>query len=94
MDIKTKYSIGQDVVLFNGVAMQMEHDEVFAILLNPVPTEGNELDPRKPVSESLNEGVLEVKPQYQLQHHQGLLDEKLLFGSEEACKEFFREFFS
>ena len=93
MKIETKFSIGQDVVLFNGVAMQMEHDQVFAILMNPVANEGKEFDPRKPVSESLKDGDVVIKPQYQLQHHQGLLDEKLLFESEEACREFFREFF-
>ncbi len=79
--------------MFNGVAMQMEHDEIFAIMVAPMPVQGKEVDPRKPISESLKAGDLVVGVQYQLQHHQGLLEEKILFASEEECKAFFREFF-
>lgn len=90
-EIKTKYYVGQEVVLFNGVSMQFEHDEVFAILLGPVPVEGKEsFDPNEPISKQIGA----VEPKYQLQHHQGLLDEKLLFESEEACCKYYREFFS
>lgn len=94
MDIRTKFSIGQEVVLFNGVSMQMEHDVVFAVLVAPVPAEGVAFDANVDVAEALGDGRLEVKEQYQLQHHQGLLDENILFESEEACRKYYREFFS
>lgn len=95
MKIETKFNVGQDVVIFNGVTMQMEHDEVFAVLLAPGPAEeGTELDPRKNISDALQDGEVVVRPQYQLQHHQGLLDENILFESEEACKKYYLEFFS
>ena len=94
MKIDTKFSIGQDVVLFNGVSMKMEHDEVFAVLVAPGPVEGKSFDASVAVSKALAGGDLEVRPQYQLQHHQGLLDEAILFESEDACKTYYREFFS
>lgn len=94
MEIKTKFSVGQDVVLFNGVSMKMEHDEVFAVLVAPGPVDGKAFDPQGAVSKGLESGELVVRPQYQLQHHQGLLDEAILFESEEACKKYYREFFS
>lgn len=93
MDIKTKFSVGQDVVLFNGVAMRLEHDEVFAIVFGPTPVEGKIMDPQKKVSENLKEGNIEPKCQYQLQRHQGILEEDILFENEEACKAYFRKFF-
>lgn len=93
MEIKTKFSVGQDVVLFNGLTMCFDHDEVYAIVLQPQQVEGKDVDVQKKVSESLKEGTVEVKAFYQLQKHQGLLDESILFESEEACKEYYREFF-
>ena len=60
MEYKTKFSVGQDVVLFNGVSMQMEHDEIFAVMVAPMPVEGKEVDPRKNISESLKDGDLEL----------------------------------
>lgn len=93
MDVKTKFSIGQDVVLFNGVAMEIEHDEVLAILVGIMPVKDKAMDPQKKVSENLKAGNVEIVHQYQLQHHQGLIDEKILFESEEACKKHFLEFF-
>ena len=93
MNVETKFSVGQDVVLFNGVAMQLEHDEVLGIFVGVVPEEGKTFEPQKGVSENLKEGNVKPAHQYQLQHHQGLLDENILFESEDACKAYFREFF-
>lgn len=94
MEIKTKFSIGQDVVLFNGVSMQVEHDVVFAVLVAPVPAEGEQFDANVNIAEALAEGKLSVKEQYQLQRHQGLLEEGILFESEEELRKYYREFFS
>ena len=94
MEIKTKFSVGQDVVLFNGVAMQMEHDEVFAVVIGPDPVEGKQADPQKKVSENMKDGNFVINAKYQLQRHQGILDENILFESEEACKAYYRKFFS
>lgn len=94
MEIKTKFSVGQDVCLFNGVSQEIEHDEVFAILVSPVPVAGKEFNPQAKVSEQLEAGNVSVEAKYQLQHHQGIIDEKILFADDEALKEFFREFFA
>lgn len=94
MEIKTKFSVGQDVVLFNGLAMTFDHDEVYAIVIQPEQVEGKEFNPQKKVSEGFAEGSMEMKHVYQLQRHQGLLDENILFESEEACKAYYRKFFS
>lgn len=94
MDIKAKFSVGQEVCLFNGVAMRIEHDEVFAILVSPEAVEGKEIDPQKKVSEMMKGGIVNIKVKYQLQRHQGILDEGILFESEEACKAYFRDFFA
>lgn len=94
MEIKTKFSIGQDVVIFNGVSMEMEHDVVFAVLMAPVPVGGKAFDANVDVAKELEEGGMEVKAQYQLQRHQGLLDENILFESEDALRAYYREFFS
>lgn len=90
-EFKTKYGVGQEVAIFNGVSMQIEHDEVFAILLGPMPADGKEtFNPEEPISKQM----VKVEPKYQLQHHQGLLEEKILFESEEELKAFYKEFFS
>ena len=94
MNIETKFSVGQEVCLFNSVTQEIEHDEVFAIMVGPSPVKGDEgIDPTQPVSVGLKKGILAVGWHYQLQHHQGLLDEKILFSSEEELKAFYREFF-
>jgi hypothetical protein len=93
MKIETKYNVGQEVFLFNAVSQKIEKDEVFAVLVSPEPVEGKEMDATLPVSKHLADGNAVVGYRYQLQHHQGLLDEKILFASEDELKVFFREFF-
>lgn len=93
MEIKSKFEIGQEVCLFNGVSLNIEHDEVYAILIAPQPVAGKEFDPQEKLSKAFEKGLIEVGLQYQLRQHQGLLDERILFGSEEECKAFFKEFF-
>lgn len=94
MEIKSKFKVGQAVCLFNSVSLKIEHDEVFAILVAPQAVEGKTIDSQKEISKSLAAGEAEVKVQYQLQYHQGILDEEVLFASEDDCRGFFREFFS
>lgn len=94
MKIETKYNVGQEVFLFNAVSQEIEKDEVFAILVSLEPVEGREMDATLPVSKHLADGNAVVGHRYQLQHHQGLLEEKLLFASEAELKKFFLEFFS
>ena len=93
MKIETKYNVGQEVFLFNAVSQEIEKDEVFAILVSPEPVEGKEIDALAIVSKQLADGSVKVGHRYQLQHHQGLLEEKILFASEDELKVFFREFF-
>lgn len=93
MKIETKFSVGQDVCLFNAISQEIEHDEVYGILVAPVPVKGENLDPMKTVSEMLKDGKAVVGCTYQLQRHQGLLDEKILFGSEAELKQFYAELF-
>jgi len=93
MKIETRYEIGQEVFLFNAVSQEIEKDEVFAVLYSPVPVKGETLNAMEPVSESLKKGSVAPNYTYQLQHHQGLLEEKILFGSEDELKEFFLDFF-
>lgn len=93
MKIETKYEIGQEVFLFNAVSQEIEKDEVFAVLYSPDPAKGESINPMEPVSKSLEKGDVVLDYRYQLQHHQGLLEEKILFGSEEELKAFFLEFF-
>lgn len=93
MKIETKYEIGQEVFLFNAVSQEIEKDEVFAVLYSPVPTNGEPINAMEPISESLKKGNVALDYRYQLQHHQGLLEERILFGSEDELKEFFLEFF-
>lgn len=93
MKIETKYEIGQEVFLFNAVSQEIEKDEVYAVLYSPVPAKGEPINPMEPVSKSLEKGDVVLDYRYQLQHHQGLLEEKILFGSEDELKDFFLEFF-
>ena len=95
MNIETKYAVGQDVCLFNAISQEIEHDEVYAILVAPVPVKGESkvIDPNLKVSENLRNGNAVVGCTYQLQRHQGLLDEKILFGSEAELKKFYAELF-
>lgn len=94
MEIKTKFSVGQEVVLFNSASQRIEHDQVFGILISPNPVPGKELHVDKSVAEQLEEGSVVVSPKYQLQMHQGLLDECILFPDEASCAEFYRNFFA
>lgn len=93
MEIATKYSVGQEVCLFNAISQQIEHDEVYAVLVAPNPVPGKNPDPNIPVSKSLEAGTVEVGYRYQLQRHQGLLEEKILFASEEELKEYYLDLF-
>lgn len=90
----SKYQVGQRVYLFNSLAMRIESDEVYAELRIPVLAEGKSADDAKGIGGMVKEGIMVVKEQYQLAKHQGVLDEDMLFASEEDCKAWFRKFFA
>ena len=89
----SKFSVGQRVFLFNSISMKVESDDVYAVLYVPVAVEGRDQDSGKGLLERIESGQMEVKEQYQLSSHQGVLDVDCLFASEEECREFFRKFF-
>ena len=87
----SKFKVGERVCLFNSVSMSIEWDEVYAVLYVPVAVgEGSH---EGGIGERLSRGEMEVREQYQLVQHQGVLDSGCLFGSEEECRGFFRDFF-
>lgn len=90
----SKFSVGQRVWLFNSMSMAIEPDEVYGVLYVPVPVEGVAQDSQKSVAERLEAGQMEVHEQCQLCAHQGIVEAKVLFASEEECVSFYRKFFS
>lgn len=90
----SKFKVGQRVYLFNGLSLEIESDEVFAVISQAEAVPGKEFDQNKDIAEQLESGVLQVVDKYQLGHHRGILDEESLFASEEELKKFFLEFFS
>lgn len=90
----SKFQVGQRVYLFNSISLQIESDDVYGVLKVPVAVEDVEQDSGKSIAEKIASGQMEVREQYQLCQHQGILDAECLFESEDGCKEFFREFFS
>lgn len=89
----SKFSVGQRVFLFNSISMEIESDDVYAILFVPVPVEGKDGGGDLSIAQKVEKGFLEVKEQYQLAGHQGVLDAECLFASEADCRAYFREFF-
>lgn len=90
----SKFNPGSKVYLFNSIAMRIEEDVVYAVLNVPVPVEGRTQDSGKALCDKIRDGEVEVKEQYQLTGHQGIVDSDCVFGSEEGCREFFRNFFA
>lgn len=90
----SKFKVGERVYLFNSLSLEIESDEVFAIIAQAEAVPGEDFDQNKEIAEQLESGVLHVVNKYQLGHHRGVLDEESLFASEEALKKFFLEFFS
>ena len=90
----SKFDVGQKVFLFNSIALKVESDDVYAVLYVPVAVEGREQHGEWTLANRIICGEMEVREQYQLSAHQGVLDAECLFGSEEECRAWFREFFS
>lgn len=90
----TKFKCGQHVWLFNSLSMRIEEDDVYGALFVPVAVEGVQQDSGKSIQEKLDAGQMEVKEQYQLCGHQGIVDADVLFASEEECREAYRAFFA
>lgn len=90
----TKFECGQRVWLFNSLSMRIEEDDVYGALFVPVAVEGVQQDSGKSIQEKLDAGQMEVKEQYQLCGHQGIVDADVLFASEEECREAYRAFFA
>lgn len=90
----SKFNPGDRVFLFNSLSMRIEEDDVYGCLFVPVPVEGNVQDSGKSVGEKIAAGQMEVKEQYQLCGHQGIVDAEVLFASEEECREAYRKFFA
>ena len=88
-----KFKVGQEVFLFNSLSQEIEKDNVYASLLVPVAVKGVTQDSGKSIKEKLDAGQMEVKEQYQLCAHQGIVDGGVLFASEEECKAWHRNFF-
>ena len=90
----SKFNPGDRVFLFNSLSMRIEEDDVYGCLFVPVPGEGKVQDSGKSVGEKIAAGQMEVKEQYQLCGHQGIVDAEVLFASEEECREAYRKFFA
>lgn len=90
----TKFKCGQHVWLFNSLSMRIEEDDVYGALFVPVAVDGVQQDSGKSIQEKLDAGQMEVKEQYQLFGHQGIVDAEVLFASEEECREAYRAFFA
>lgn len=92
--IENKFCVGQRVYLFNSVSMEIESDDVYAILFVPIAVDGVEQKNDQTLEQRIKGGQMKVQEQYQLAQHQGVLDAECLFASEEECRAFFREFFT
>lgn len=90
----SKFKVGESVCLFNSLSMTFEKDVVYAVLYAPVPVDGKEQHADKDLEKRLADGELEVREQYQLTRHQGVLDVDCLCASEEECRERYRKFFA
>ena len=66
---------------------------MYGCLFVPVPVEGVAQDSGKSIKEKIDSGQMEVREQYQLCGHQGIVDAEVLFASEEECRKFYAEFF-
>lgn len=89
----SKFECGQRVWLFNSLSMRIEEDDVYGALYVPVPVEGVAQDSGKSVSEKLACGQMEVREQYQLCGHQGIVDAGVLFSSREECVAWYKGYF-
>lgn len=89
----SKFKVGQRVYLFNSLSLQIESDEIFAIIEQPEAVDGMEFDQNKGIAIQLESGALQVVNKYQLCHHHGVLDESVMFASEEELRKYFRDFF-
>lgn len=94
LNIMSKFKVGQRVYLFNSLSLQVESDEIFAIIEQPEAVDGKEFDQNKDIASQLEAGVLQVVNKYQLGHHHGVLDESVMFASEEELRKYFRDFFA
>ena len=86
----SKFSVGQEVVLFNSISCRFEKDQVFGVLHVPVPLEGVEQHRDKGIAKQLEDGEVEVREQYQTLQHQ-IVDGDVLFASEEECREYYKQ---
>lgn len=89
----SKFKVGQRVYLFNSLSLDIESDEIYAVIAQPEAVPGKEFDQNKEIAEQLEAGDLQVVNKYQLVHHRGVLDEGSIFASEASLKKFFRAFF-
>ena len=89
----SKFQCGQHVWLFNSLSMRIEEDDVYGALYVPVPVEGVPQDSGKSISERIAVGQMEVREQYQLCGHQGIVDVGVLFASREECVARYKEYF-
>ena len=88
-----KFKCGQRVYLFNSLSCSIEEDDVYGALYVPVPVEGKVQDSGKSIAEKLDAGQMEVKEQYQLCGHQGIVDADVLFASREECVAYYKKYF-
>lgn len=88
---RSKFSVGQEVVLFDSLACEFKKDVVFAVYYAPVPVEGVEPHLERGVKERLDAGEVEVREQYQLVRG-GIVPSDRVFASEDECRAFYREF--
>lgn len=79
--------------LFNSLSCKIEEDDVYGVLFVPVAVEGVLQDSGKSIKEKIVAGQMEVKEQYQLVGHQGIVDADVLFASQDECRKFYAEFF-
>ena len=90
----SKFNPGDKCYLFNSISMKIEEDNVYGCLYVPIAVDGVKQDSNKSLSEKLAAGMMEVREQYQLLQHQGIIDADVLFASEEDCRKYYIEFLS
>lgn len=90
----TKFTPGDKCYLFNSISMKIEEDYVYGCLFVPIAVDGVKQDSGKSLAEKLAAGMMEVREQYQLVQHQGIIDADVLFASEEECRKFYVDFLS
>lgn len=84
----SKFNPGDEVVLFNSISCEFEHDIAYGVLFVPIANNGVEQDKSKSIAERIADGEMRVQEQYQTQQHQ-IVDAEVLFATEDEARQFY-----